>query len=149
MLPPFACAATLRLTARRPRAGGVEPAFRLCDHDRRKRTLAGGGDVVAEVIEIFSPDDCGVQSSLGNGKAHHELNAAHAIKQLIQPCLVPAAAKLVTAQHVVALVPIGRCTSGDTAADDNAGAGGGSFRNDVFMLALQSGIGNLENIEHT
>ena len=82
----------------------------------RQRTFPGRGHVVTEVVEVFGTDDRGVERGLGEGKAYHELDTAHAVEQFVQPRLVPAAAQLVARQHVVTLVPIGRCATGDAVA---------------------------------
>jgi hypothetical protein len=53
-------------------------------------TAGGPALVVAQVFEILSTDDRGVESGFGNGKANHELDAAYTFELFVHPGRVPA-----------------------------------------------------------
>ena len=89
------------------------------------------------------------QGRVAQREAEHELDPAHAVEQVVHARGVPAALAhaLIEAERPVAPgLVIGRGAAGGAAADQRPGAGRGSGRDQLLMLALHRRVGDLEHL---
>src|SRR5690606_2693276 len=105
----------------------------------REYAVEEGIDVLVEVVRVDGADDGGVHVGMADGEAEDELLARHAVQEVAEVDGLPLVPE-------VALFFTG-AAFGRAAADDDTGAGLAGGNNEVFVLALHGGVGDLELVK--